>query len=415
MSVKLTPLKRVASINSASLDDTASPGRVVTYADISDVSQGKPVRWQDPMAFKDAPSRARRLVSHNDTLMSTVRTYLRAVTRVVDPPPNAVVSTGFAVIRPRSIDAGFLGYALQSDIFIDEVVARSVGVSYPAISPLEIGGVKVPVPRQPEQGVIADFLDHETAEIDAFVSDQIALIALLNERRLSTIDSYLLTSESLLTPLKYLGRLRSGITLGAKYDQETRPYPYLRVANVQTDRVDLTNIAIAEVPKQVAENNRLLAGDVLMTEGGDRDKLGRGALWNGEVEGMLHQNHVFAFRPNADISAAYLVYVLESSVARHYFDVTAKQSTNLASTNSTLVRNFRLPLPGIETQGSIVAHLDAECAALHEAVRDAQKAIELSQERRAALITAAVNGQIDVTQGHKPVAEQLEEEVLQKV
>lgn len=319
------------------------------------------------------------------------------------------------VLTPVGIQPQFAHHLLRSTAFQEEFFRHGSGIvddlwttRFSAMK-----SIQLPVPPQREQRVIADHLDHETAEIDAFISDQIALIELLKARRRSTVDSLVLASGSTPTPLKHLGRLRSGITLGAKYDQETQVYPYLRVANVQTDRVDLTDIAMAEVPKHVAETNRLFAGDVLMTEGGDRDKLGRGALWNGEVETMLHQNHVFAFRPNAGISAAYLVYVLESSAARYYFDVTAKQSTNLASTNSTLVKNFRVPLWAIEKQGEIVASLDAECAALREAVRDAEKIIELSQERRAALISAAVTGQIDVTQRRRPVAEQLEEEVLQ--
>ncbi|WP_218220344.1 restriction endonuclease subunit S [Nesterenkonia sp. Act20] len=319
------------------------------------------------------------------------------------------------VLEPGKNLAGrYLYYAMRS-LFKSSLKGNTAKSTVDSLRRPMLTSFRLPLPPKNEQTAIADYLDHETAEIDVFISDQMALIELLNERRLSAIDSRLMASGSTRTPLKHLGRLRSGITLGAKYDQETEVYPYLRVANVQTDHIDLDDIATAEVPKNVAESNRLLAGDVLMTEGGDRDKLGRGALWKGEIEGMLHQNHVFAFTPNARLSAAYLVYVLESSTARYYFDVTAKQSTNLASTNSTLVKGFQVPHWDIGTQHAIVESLDAECTALHEAISDAKKAIALSQERRAALIASAVTGQIDVTQRHRPVAEQLEDEVLETV
>src|SRR5699024_5677795 len=269
----------------------------------------------------------------------------------------------------------------------------------------------VPLPPLARQRAIADFLASETAEIDASIADQFALIELAEERRQSTIDSYLYASGSRQTPLKHLGRLRTGITLGTQYDEQTQEYPYLRVANVQTDRVDLTDIATVNVPPHVADANRLVTGDVLMTEGGDRDKLGRGALWHGEVKNMLHQNHIFTFRCNENLLPEYLVYVLESSKARYYFDITAKQSTNLASTNSTTVKRFRVPFRRLEEQRAIVASLDIECTALGETIADAERTIELSRERRVALISAAVTGQIDVTQKRKPVAEGLEDGV----
>src|SRR5699024_10458018 len=96
-------------------------------------------------------------------------------------------STGFAVFRPRGTHPGFLGYALLNDQFLHEVVARSVGVSYPAISASALASVSIYVPDLETQALIADYLDRETAEIDAFIADQEELIALLTERRAATI------------------------------------------------------------------------------------------------------------------------------------------------------------------------------------------------------------------------------------
>ncbi|WP_049897428.1 hypothetical protein [Nesterenkonia massiliensis] len=273
--------------------------------------------------------------------------------------------------------------------------------------------VLVPAPGYGTQQTIADYLDHETAEIDAFIADLEALIKLEEERRIATIDAHLDAGEPVMVPMKHLGTLRSGLTLGTKYTEPVEEFPYLRVANVQTNYVDLTDVATVRVPQRVADTNRLQPGDILMTEGGDRDKLGRGAIWDGSVPNMLHQNHIFSFRCAEALSPEYLVLVLESTWARDYFDLTARQSTNLASTNSTTVRSFLVPYRDRGAQERLVKALHAALAKVADAVHDSRKAIALAKERRAALISAAVTGQIDVTAKHKPAAEQLEEDIAQ--
>lgn len=147
--------------------------------------------------------------------------------------------------------------------------------------------------------------------------------------------------------LKYFVELRAGITLGKSYpaDAELVEVPYLRVANVQGSYVDLSNVTTLSVLPEEIEKYRLHAGEVLMTEGGDRDKLGRGCVWNGELDPCLHQNHVFAVTTNEELLGQFLAYMTASSVARTYFDITAKKTTNLACTNSTTILNFTMPIP----------------------------------------------------------------------
>lgn len=261
----------------------------------------------------------------------------------------------------------------------------------------QVGELKIPLPSVEVQKRVADYLDRETAEIDAFIAEQRALLERLGERRASVVDHVLDAHTSTRGPLKYRGTLNAGITLGGRYDGEVQSYPYIRVANVQAGSLDLSSIASVELPPNVAASSRLESGDVLMTEGGDRDKLGRGALWSGEIEGALHQNHVFAFRCGRDLRPEFLVYVLGSSSARKYFEATASQSTNLASTNSTLVKRFKIPDVPISVQRDIVAELDSATTSIDMSIADAQKLIDLSMERRSALISAAVTGQIDVT------------------
>src|SRR5207248_7093962 len=133
--------------------------------------------------FEDAPSRARRIVHNGDTIVSTVRTYLRAIASISALSDDVIVSTGFAVVRPRRITPQFLSYALRENSFVETVVARSVGVSYPAINASVVGTRSNPLPSCDEQLAIANFLDRKTAELDALVAKKHALIEKLKEKR----------------------------------------------------------------------------------------------------------------------------------------------------------------------------------------------------------------------------------------
>src|SRR5690606_22781195 len=169
----------------------------------------------------------------------------------------------------------------------------------------------------------------------------------------------------------------------------------LRVANVQDGYLDLDEIAEIEIEPDQLSRYRLELGDVLMNEGGDFDKLGRGAIWNGEVESCIHQNHVFAVRPHS-VSPQWLTLVTGSAYAQFYFKGRAKQSTNLASISSTNVMELPVVLPPAAEQESIVEFIREAMARMDALTAAASRAVELLRERRGALISAAVTGQIDV-------------------
>lgn len=122
-------LKFLASTNDDSLSEKEDPLRAMTYVDIRSVDSSYGITQVEEMVFEDAPSRARRLVLDGDTIISTVRTYLRAIAPICNPHPEMVVSTGFAVVRPRGLESRFATWALGEHRFVEEIVARSTGVS----------------------------------------------------------------------------------------------------------------------------------------------------------------------------------------------------------------------------------------------------------------------------------------------
>jgi type I restriction enzyme S subunit len=170
--------------------------------------------------------------------------------------------------------------------------------------------------------------------------------------------------------------------------------PYLRVANVQDGHVDLSDVTMIEVPESVASGVELRAGDVLMTEGGDLDKLGRGTIWNGEIVGCLHQNHIFAIRCfRHKLSPAYLAYVTASQYGRDYFEATGKRTTNLASTNSTKVGLFPIPLPKVTEQDAICSFLDDKLGEVKRIKSGIEAQIDTLIAYRKSLIHECVTGQ----------------------
>jgi type I restriction enzyme S subunit len=154
--------------------------------------------------------------------------------------------------------------------------------------------------------------------------------------------------------LSDVATIQTGLALGKKLPEDIVRLPYLRVANVQDGYFDLREIKEVSVPRDEADRYRLQPGDVLLTEGGDFDKLGRGHIWRGEIDDCLHQNHIFVVRTDrAILDPYYFSLVTNSDYGRSYFLGCAKKSTNLASINSTQLRQMPLHLPPVEDQLAI--------------------------------------------------------------
>jgi type I restriction enzyme S subunit len=184
----------------------------------------------------------------------------------------------------------------------------------------------------------------------------------------------------------------SGITLGKDVTGLKHvERPYLRVANVQDGHLNLDTIKTVKVRLDEIDQYRLEPGDVLMTEGGDLDKLGRGAVWEGQIPDCLHQNHIFRVRcDRTQILPRFFAYVVESDIAKRYFLRVAKRTTNLASTNKTQVRAFCFPVPPLEEQERIVQIMNASKATI-EALRQKESALkELKKSLMHDLLTGAV-------------------------
>ena len=182
---EVKPLKRWVSINKRVLPESTDPDYMFNYVDIGCVGTGRLTGPPSRIRFGDAPSRARRVLCRGDTILSTVRTYLRAVYFVADGVSELVASTGFAVLTPEpGVVPEYLGITLQSDPFINRVTAHSIGIAYPAIAETRLGTFHVAMPQTTkEQDDIVQEVRSQTAALTAAIERAQREIDLIREYR----------------------------------------------------------------------------------------------------------------------------------------------------------------------------------------------------------------------------------------
>ncbi|MDJ0390269.1 restriction endonuclease subunit S [Roseomonas sp. E05] len=196
--------------------------------------------------------------------------------------------------------------------------------------------------------------------------------------------------------LKFLATVQTGVTKGKDTAGfETVTVSYLRVANVQDGYIDLDDVSTIEIAASDVERYLLRSGDVLMNEGGDFDKLGRGHVWRGQISNCVHQNHVFAVRTHS-IEPEWIAMVSSAECGRFFFMSRAKQSTNLASISSSNLLELPVPCPPTSVERrAILTFLDHETRKIDALVAEQERLIALLKEKRQAVISQAVTKGLD--------------------
>lgn len=387
-------LKYQVSINDETYPETMDPDFELVYVDISSVDSVHGIIKKEPMIFENAPSRARRIVRDGDTIISTVRTYLRAIAPVVKSEDNLTVSTGFAVVRPRSVDKNYLSKMLTAPYFVEEVVSRSVGVSYPAINASDIGLIHVPLPPPSEQQAIATFLDCEMGRIDTLIGKKQKFVELLKEKRTALISRAVTKGLNPKVKMK-----PSGVEwLGDVPEHwQTKKLRYL--CNIQTgdkdtiDAVDDGNFPFY-VRSQTIERIDSFTFDceAILTAG---DGVGVGKVFhyvNGKFD--FHQR-VYMFNNFKRISGIFFFYYLRENFWKVAFDGGAKSTVD--SLRRPMITNFTMVVPPPAEQKSIIDFLDRATGKIDALVAKVETAIEKFKEYRTTLISATVTGKIDVS------------------
>ena len=196
--------------------------------------------------------------------------------------------------------------------------------------------------------------------------------------------------------LGQISALKGGVTKGQRH-KEGQPLvevPYLRVANVQRGYLDLSVTKTIAVPPSTVDELRLIKGDILFNEGGDRDKLGRGWIWNDEIDDCIHQNHVFRVRLPTDDILPELISWWGNSFGQDYFQRTGKQTTNLASINLSVLTGFPVPLPPLAEQSRIVAEVERRLSVIQQAEAAVEASLQRAERLRQSILKQAFSGQL---------------------
>lgn len=310
-------------------------------------------------------------------------------------------------------DARFLFYWLLG--FRGRIVNLASGGGQPNISQEIVRSLRLPLPPLPEQQAIAAFLDRETAKIDGLIEEQRRLIALLAEKRQATISHAVtrgLNPSARLKPsgVDWLGDVPEGwevvptgyryeVQLGRMLNEERATgenmRPYLRVLDVQWGQINTDDLPLMDFPLDAQERYRLEPGDLMVNEGGSY--VGRSAIWRGEIDECYYQKALHRLRPREPRrdSAEFFYFVMDMATRRKVFVAGANQTT-IDHLTAEQLRAHRFAFPPMGEQIAIAEHLGRMLPSIDALTETATAAVALLQERRAALISAAVTGKIDV-------------------
>ena len=416
---RVSRLKYLATVNDEALAEATDPNREIAYVDIGNVDSVEGITGLEDLVFEDAPSRARRIVRQGDVIISTVRTYLRAIARIEAADANVIVSTGFAVVRPRHLDDGFMAYALRAPYFVERVVANSVGVSYPAINASDLACLDIAFPPLGEQRTIAAFLDRETAKIDALVAKKERLTELLQEKRTALISRAVTKGLDPNMSMKDSGVDWLGEIPEHWEVKRLKSFATVQLSNVDKksaegqDAVQLCNYTdvyynehigsdvefmVATATKEQIRRFSLTTSDVLITKDSEEwTDIAVPAVVTQDLSGVLCGYHLAHIRPGGGCDGAFLSRAFAAIGPRDQYQVSANGITRYGLTGDS-IRASVLALPPLAEQRVIAAFLDRETAKGDELITKVQEAIERLKELRAALISAAVTGKIDVRQ-----------------
>ncbi|MEI3867299.1 restriction endonuclease subunit S [Microbacterium sp. CCNWLW134] len=344
MTWETVPLGRLASLNPRS-DSNIEPGTFLGMADVSENGTTSTGIRVEPRDLKSGytPFRDR------DILVAKITPCFEngKIAQATLPTKLGWGSTEFHVVRPHA-DALHDRYALhylRTSLVRANGTLRMTGSAGQRRVPVSfLQSLEMPLPPLPEQRRIAAILD----EADAVRSTAMRLTrasASISESAFRELEMTLSGRD--VVPLSEIATVGSGITKGRKAPPAGLvEVPYMTVANVQDKRLDLSNVKTIEASEAEIERYRLLTNDLLLTEGGDPDKLGRGVVWNSELPVSIHQNHVFRVRRiDPSIDMTWLSWEIGSDYGKRYFLRAAKQTTGIATINSSQLRSFPVRVP----------------------------------------------------------------------
>ncbi len=316
----------------------------------------------------------------------------------VSDSTGALSSVCIVCIPRVESDPRFFAYAMRAQAWagVPRALAKGVREGGADFRRWEtLADLPIPVPSLPEQRAIADHLDAETARIDALISRKHRLLDVLAERRQAEIITAMATKH--LTdhrPLRAYAEIQLGRQRTPAHDTGPNMTAYLRAANVQDGRLDLSDVKSMDFDASEQARFSLEAGDVLVTEGsGSLASIGATAVWNDELDGTVcFQNTLLRLRPQRSTHPRFLAWWCRYAYASGLFAGVAT-GANIFHLSADRVRSLPMAHVPLTVQRTIADHLDTEIGRIEAIINQERRVLDLLAERRQALITAMVTGE----------------------
>lgn len=299
-------------------------------------------------------------------------------------------------IRPTpAVLPDYIAYLMQHLALSRRLEPLFTGTTIKHLPQEKLRLVSVPLPPLAEQERIVAAIEEHLSRVDAAdavlssAEERVAVLAQAGIRLLFESRRWHWTT------LGEIAEIKGGVTKDSKRQSDPSfvEVPYLRVANVQRGRLDLSDVTTIRVPRDKATALRLAPGDVLLNEGGDRDKLGRGWVWEGQVADCIHQNHVFRARLNGDFDP-YFVSTHANTWGQAWFEEHGRQTTNLASINLGTLKQLPIPAPPRSEQEAIVSELQASSEVQTRLLASIEHARSRAISLRRSILAAAFSGRL---------------------
>jgi type I restriction enzyme S subunit len=348
---QIKPFSEVAEVVTGTTPPKISPeyyGGSVPFITPTEIGDNGPIREASTYLTASGVKRA-RLLPVDSVLVTCIGTLGKV--GITEQPLVTNQQINSLIFDTNIVFPKFAYFYCKTLKHVLETLAPSTTIAI--INKSKFSEIEIPLPPLAEQKRIASILD----KADAIRRKRQAAIKLADEfLRATFLDMF---GDPVTNPKSWeenrlceIADIRSGITKGRRLNgHEIVNVPYMRVANVQDGHISLAEIKTIEATHAEIDRYLLRQGDILLTEGGDPDKLGRGAVWQGEINPCIHQNHIFRVRPNPSyLLPDYLSALIGSARGKEYFLVAAKQTTGIASINMTQLSSFPALIPPIILQ-----------------------------------------------------------------
>lgn len=396
-------IKNIASCNDSVLPESTDDAKIIDYVEISDVSYENGITGTSQLLFKDAPSRARRITQNGDVIISTVRTYLKAIAQI--GASNPIVSTGFAVIRPQRINSTFLFYAMSDNGFLNEVQRYSTGVSYPAITSQDLINLKCALPSKAEQVAIAGYLDEVVAKVDSLIAEKQAQVEDLRKYRTSLITETVTRGLNPNVPIKQTNS-EWFPKIPVNWSIEKFKYQATVKANLvhPTDYTQHPQIS----PDSIEKNTGRLLGYKSVEEAGiisDNHLFYKGQIIYSKIRPNLNKVIIAPFDGlcSADMypietlnNVRYFQYLMLSNPFVSQVSVVIQDRVKMPKINQVELGEILILVPPISEQQQIADYLDEKTAKIDSLIEELEAQLSDLATYKQAVITEAVTGKVDV-------------------